>query len=125
MSRSGPERIERAAWAWGAGLLGASLLLRSTAVTAGVAVGVLVAVVNFRLLVRFVEGLVAPGGRRAPRARLALHFLKYGLSAAVIAAAFKFRVADPIAVLAGASVLLPALLREALAPRADLSQKEA
>jgi hypothetical protein len=48
-------RIERTAWALGALLVAASVLLRSATVTAGVALGVLVAVLNYRYLVRFVR----------------------------------------------------------------------
>jgi hypothetical protein len=119
------DRIERTAWAIGALLLAASLLLRSRTVTAGVAVGVLLAVLNYRSLVRFVRALVASGAGSLPRARYALYFLKYAVSAAVVVAALKYRIADPIALLVGASVLLPALLRESVHCAAAPSRKEA
>ena len=118
-------RIERTAWALGALLAVASLLLRSAAVTAGVALGVLIAVLNYRYLVRFVRSLVASGIRSLPRARFALYFLKYAVSGAAIVAALKYRVADPIALLVGASVLLPAIFRESACCAAGPSRKEA
>jgi hypothetical protein len=120
----GAARIERTAWALGALLLAASLVLRSATVTAGVALGVLVAVFNYRFLVRFVRALLASGEPTLPRARHALYFLKYAVTAVVVVAALKYRIADPIALLVGASVLLPALLRESLAG-AEPSRKEA
>jgi hypothetical protein len=119
------ERIERTAWALGGLMLAASLLLRSAAVAAGVALGVLVAVLNYRYLVRFVRTLVDSGARSLPRARYALYFCKYAVSAAAIVAALKYRIADPIALLAGASVLLPAILRESAGRAAGPSSKEA
>jgi hypothetical protein len=118
-------RIERTAWALGALLVAASVLLRSSAVTAGVALGVLVAVLNYRYLVRFVRGLLASGARSLPRARYALYFCKYAVSGVAIVAALKYRVADPIALLVGASVLLPAILRESAGWSAGPSRKEA
>jgi len=119
------ERIERTAWAIGALLLAGSLALRSATVTAGVALGVLLAVLNYRSLVRFVRALVASGASSLPRARLALYFLKYAVSGLAVVAALKFRIADPIALLVGASVLLPAILRESLGLAAAPSRKEA
>jgi hypothetical protein len=119
------ERIERTAWLLGGLLLAASLLLRSAAVAAGVALGVLVAVLNYRYLVRFARALVASGARSLPRARYALYFSKYAVSAAAIVVALRYRIADPIALLAGASVLLPAILRESAGRAAGPSSKEA
>jgi len=124
VSTDGAARIERTAWALGALLLAASLLLRSATVSAGVALGVLIAVLNYRYLVRFVRALVASGETSLPRARHALYFLKYAVTAAVVVAALKYRIADPIALLAGASVLLPALVRESFGC-AEPSRKEA
>jgi hypothetical protein len=118
-------RIERTAWMLGALLLAASLLLRSATVTAGVALGVLVAVLNYRYLVRFVRALVESGVRSLPRGRYLLYFCKYAVSGAVLVAALKYRVADPIALLVGASVLLPAILRESVGCAAGPSSKEA
>ena len=118
-------RIERTAWALGALLVAGSVLLRSSSVTAGVALGVLVAVLNYRYLVRFVRALVDSGARSLPRARYALYFCKYAVSAAVIVVALRHRIADPIALLAGASVLLPAILRESAGRTAGTSSKEA
>jgi hypothetical protein len=119
------DRIERTAWVLGAALLAASLLLRSSAVTGGVAVGVLLAVLSYRSLVRFVRALVDSGERALPRVRYALYLGKYAVIAAVVVAALKFRIADPIALLAGASVLLPALLRESVRCAHGPSRKEA
>ena len=69
-------RIERTAWALGALLVAASVLLRSATVTAGVALGVLVAVLNYRYLVRFVRSLLDSGVRSLPRGRYAPVFLQ-------------------------------------------------
>ena len=118
-------RIERTAWALGAVLVAGSLLLRSAPITAGAALGVLVAVLNYRYLVRFVRSVVDSGIRSLPRRRYLLYFCKYAVSGAAIVAALKFRVADPIALLVGASVLLPALLRESVHCGAAPSRKEA
>ena len=118
-------RIERTAWLLGVLLLAASLALRSRAVSAGVALGVLLAVLNYRYLVRFARSVVGSGARTLPRARYALYLSKYAVSAAVVVVALKHRIADPIALLAGASVLLPALLRATVAGAAGPSGKEA
>ena len=118
-------RIERTAWALGALLVAASVLVRSATVTAGVALGVLVAVLNYRYLVRFVRSLVDSGVRSLPRGRYLLYFCKYAVSGVAIVAALKYRVADPIALLVGASVLLPAILRESVGCAAGPSSKEA
>lgn len=118
-------RIERTAWTIGALLTGASLLLRSAAVTAGVALGVLVAVLNYRYLVRFVRALAAANVRSLPRSRYALYLCKYAVSALVIVIALKYRLADPVALLVGASVLLPAILRASVGHGAAASSKEA
>ena len=118
-------RIERTAWALGVFLVAASVFLRSSAITAGVALGVLVAVLNYRYLVRFARALLASGARSVPRARYALYFSKYAVSGVAIVAALKYRVADPIALLVGASVLLPAILRESAGGSASPSRKEA
>lgn len=118
-------RVERTAWTLGAALLGASLLLRSREVTAGVAVGSLIALLSYRSLVRFARAVAASGAAALPRARYALYLGKYAVIAAVVAAALKYRIADPVALLAGASVLLPALLRESVRCAAEPSRKEA
>jgi small-conductance mechanosensitive channel len=118
-------RIERTAWACGALLAAGSLALRSASVTAGVCLGVLVAVLNYRHLVRFVRSLVDSGARSLPRGRWLLYFSKYAVSGAVIVAALRYRVADPIALLVGASVLLPAILRESACCAHPASSKEA
>ena len=118
-------RIERTAWALGALLVAASLALRSAPVTTGVALGVLIAVLNYRYLVRFVRSLVDSGVRSLPRSRYLLYLCKYAVSGVAIVAALKYRVADPIALLVGASVLLPAILRESVGCAAGPSSKEA
>ena len=118
-------RIERTAWALGGFLVVGSVLLHSSAVTAGVALGVLVAVLNYRYLVRFVRSLLDSGVRSLPRGRYLLYFCKYAVSGVAIVAALKYRVADPIALLVGASVLLPAILRESASCVAAPSSKEA
>jgi hypothetical protein len=118
-------RIERTAWGLGALLFAGSLLLRSATVTAGVAVGAMLAVLSYRSLVRFVRAVIASGERSLPRLRYALYLGKYAVSAAVVIAVLKYRVADPIALLVGASVLLPALLRESARWAASPSRKEA
>lgn len=118
-------RIERTAWITGAILAAASLALRSATVTAGIALGVLLAVLNYRYLVRFARSLVATGARSLPRARYALYLLKYVVSGAAIVAALKYGFADPIALLVGASVLLPAILRESVGCATATSRKEA
>ena len=118
-------RIERTAWALGAVLVAGSLLLRSAPITAGAALGVLVAVLNYRYLVRFVRSVVDSGIRSLPRSRYLLYLCKYAVSGAAIVAALKFRVADPIALLVGASVLLPAIFRESACCAAGPSRKEA
>lgn len=125
MSLDPAGRIERSAWALGAALLAGSFLLRSLPVSTGVAIGVLLAVLNYRYLVRFVRVLVASGAPALPRARYLLYLGKYAVSAAVIVVALKYRIADPIALLAGASVLLPAILRESVVGAAAHSGKEA
>lgn len=125
MSTDPVARIERTAWALGALLVGASLLLRSPTSTAGVALGVLVAVLNYRYLVRFARALLASGARSLPRTRYALYFLKYAVSGVAIVAALKYSVADPIALLVGASVLLPAILLETAGGAVKPSSKEA
>jgi hypothetical protein len=118
-------RIERTAWTLGAVLVGSSVLLRSVTITAGVALGVLIAVLNYRYLARFARALLASGARSLPRVRYLLYFCKYAVSGVAIVAALKYRVADPIALLAGASVLLPAILRESAGFATAPSSKEA
>ncbi len=125
MSADPVERIERTAWALGALLVAASALLRDSTVTAGVTLGVLVAVLNYRYLVRFVRALVGSGARSLPRGRYILYLCKYAVSGVAIVAALKYRFADPIALLVGASVLLPAILRESAGCAAGPSRKEA
>jgi hypothetical protein len=118
-------RIERTAWSLGALLVVGSLLLHSATVTVGTALGVLIAVLNYRYLVRFVRSIVDSGITSLPRGRLLLYFSKYAVSGVAVVAALKFRVADPIALLVGASVLLPAILRESVGCAAGPSRKEA
>ena len=125
MTADAADRIERTAWVLGVALLAGSLLLRSATVTAGVAVGAVIAVFSYRSLVRFARAVAASGERSLPRARYALYLGKYAVIAAVVAAVLKLRIADPIALLAGASVLLPALLRESARCAAEPSRKEA
>jgi hypothetical protein len=125
MSARPADRIERTAWLAGAGALAASLPFRDATVTAGVALGVLIAVLNYRALASFVRTLLASGAPTLPRARFALHFLKYAVTAAVVAAALRLRICHPIAMLAGASVLLPAVVREAFASQHALREEEA
>ena len=118
-------RIERTAWSLGALLVAASLVLRSAAVTAGLAIGVLVVVLNYRYLVRFARRLVVSGARSVPPARYALYFLKYAVSGVAIVAALRWKIADPVALLVGASVLVPAIVRESAGYAAAPSRKEA
>jgi hypothetical protein len=125
MSADPVARIERTAWALGALLVAGSVLLRSAAITAGAALGVLIAVLNYRYLVRFVRAIVDSGIRSLPRGRMLLYFSKYAVSGVAVVVALKYRVADPIALLVGASVLLPAIFRESVGCAAGPSRKEA
>ncbi len=119
------DRIEGTARVVALALAAGSLAWRSAPVTAGVVLGSLIALASHRALVRFVRALVAEGATGVPRGRLVLHLAKYGIIAAVIAAALRYKVANPIALLVGASVLLPAIARESLAPGGAANAKEA
>lgn len=117
------KRIERTGWAVAAALVAGSLFLGSQPVTAGVALGALVALLGYRSLVRFASAVLASGAPSVPRFRFALYLLKYAVIAAVLFAALKYRVADAVAILAGASVLLPAIARETIASRGTLREE--
>jgi len=119
------ERIAGTARLVALALVAASLAWRSAPVTAGVVVGALVALGSYRALVGFVAALAADGGAAVPRARLVLHVAKYAVIAAVIAVALRYQLANPIALLVGASVLLPAVARESLAPGRTANAREA
>ena len=122
-SPAAARRIERTGWAVAALLVAGTLPFRSLPVTAGAALGALVALLGYRSLVRFATGLLGSGAPSLPRLRFALYLLKYGVIAAVLFAALKYRVADAVAMLVGASVLLPAIARETFASRGTLSEE--
>lgn len=117
------DRIEKTGWIMGALFLAGSLPFRSLAVSAGIALGVIVALLNYRVLARFVRTVLAAERPVFPRFRLALYFLKYAVTAAVIFAALKFHLANAIAILIGASVLLPAIGWETIATQRALREE--
>jgi hypothetical protein len=117
------DRIERTGWLIGAALLGASLFLRSLPVSGGVALGALLALLNYNLLARFVRSVVAAERPAHPRARFALYLTKYAVAAAALFAALRFNLVDAFAILVGASVLLPAIGWETVASRRTLTEE--
>jgi hypothetical protein len=117
------DRVERTGWLMAAVLLGASAFLRSLPVSAGVALGAVLALLNYRLLARFVRAVVAVERPEHPRARFALYLTKYAVTAAVLAAALAFNLADAVAILVGASVLLPAIGWETIAAHRTLTEE--
>jgi len=119
------DRIEGTARLAALALALLSLSLRDPAMTAGVVLGSLVALGSYRALAGFVRALVAAGGGPPPRLGIVLHVAKYAVIAAVIAVALKFRIANPVALLVGASVILPGVARESLAPARAANAKEA
>ena len=106
--------IERQGWILAAVLLTARLAFRSTAVTGGVALGAALALLNFRWLRRFVETLVASGERKPGAWRILLYLLKYLVTGVAIFVAIKYDLADAFALLAGVSVIFPAICWEGI-----------
>ena len=93
----------------------ASLWFHSLPVTAGVAIGALLAVLNFRWLRRFVRLFVASsGGERPVRWIVFLYSLKYLLTGTIIFTAFAFELADPFGLLIGVSVIVLSICWEAV-----------
>ena len=108
------ERIERKGWILAGALLAASLAFRSSAVTGGAALGAALALLNFRWLRRFVEGLLSSGERRPGIWRISMYLLKYLFTGVAIFVAIKYDAVDVYALLAGVSVIFPAICWEGI-----------
>jgi uncharacterized protein involved in cysteine biosynthesis len=99
------QRIERRSWILAGVLLAASLFFLSREVTAGVALGAGLAMLNFKGLRTLVTSLVESGRRRPPRWILVLSLLKYSLTGVAIFLGIKYDFANVLALLAGVSVI--------------------
>jgi hypothetical protein len=106
--------IERKGWILAGALLAASLAFRSSAVTGGVALGATLALLNFRWLRRFVESLVSSGERKPEVWRIFTYLLKYLFIGVAIFVGIKYHLVDAYALLAGVSVIFPAICWEGI-----------
>lgn len=118
----GVENIERKSWILAGLFLLLSLPWRSVTVTAGVALGALLAIVNFRWLRSFVNMLVSSGSLRPPKLPVFLHTFKYLLTGVVILVAIKYDLADVLALMAGVSVIFLGICWEGIAAHRRLKE---
>lgn len=105
-------RIERRGWILAGVLLAASLFFLSREVTAGVALGAGLAMLNFKGLRSLVASLVESGLQHPPRWILVLSLLKYVLTGVAIFLGIKYALTDVLALLAGVSVIFLAICWE-------------
>lgn len=106
--------IERRGWVLTGVLLAASIPFSSLEVTAGVAIGAVLAMLNFKGLHSLVTSLLKTGRRRLPRWLLALYLLKYVLTGLAIFTAIKYHFANVLALMAGVSVIFLAICWEGI-----------
>jgi hypothetical protein len=109
------EHIEKKGLALAGIFVIGSLWFHALSITAGVAVGAGLAILNFRWLRRFVRLLVSSAdGERPVGLLFLLYSLKYLLTGIIIFAAFALELADPFGLLAGVSVIVLAICWEAI-----------
>jgi hypothetical protein len=106
--------IERKGWILAGALLAGSLAFRSSAVTGGVALGATVAMLNFRWLRRFVESLVSSEEHNPEISRIFTYLLKYLFIGVAIFVGIKYHLVDAYSLLAGVSVIFPAICWEGI-----------
>lgn len=105
--------VERRAWFLGAVLFAATLPFRSLPVSAGLLVGVLLALLNYRWLSRFVVGITA-AGRKPSKGAVFLYSLKYLLTGVALFGVIAYDFADVVALLTGISVIFLAICWEGI-----------
>lgn len=106
------EGVERTGLILGGMMTLGSLPLWSAPLSAGVVLGSLLALLNFRWLKRLVRSLALSSRRRLPRLLLAAYLLKYLFSGVVIFVAIKYDAVNVAALLAGVSVVFLAICWE-------------
>src|SRR5512138_2517043 len=90
-------------------LTAASLLLGSRPITAGVALGGLLALFNWVWLKRFVGAVFLARGGKVSRVGAGLYAFKYLLTFAVVWVAFRYRLVDVFALMTGLLVVIMAI----------------
>jgi hypothetical protein len=103
------ESVERKSWILTGAFLILSLPFFSLAVVSGVALGALLAILNFRWLRDFAGRILSGSRPRAPKLLVLLYSLKYVFTALVIFLALKYDLANALAILAGVSVIILAI----------------
>ncbi len=116
------ESVERKGWILTGAFLMLSLPFFSLAVVGGVALGALLAILNFKWLRDFAGRIFSGSRTRLSKLVLAIYFLKYVFTALVIFLALKYDLANAFAIVAGISVIILAICWEAA--RSHLHLKE-
>jgi len=97
------KKMERRGWIFLVGMLLVSVLWEDPRVTLGVAVGGVLSLFDFGLMRRVLAPVVANGGGKG--ALFVLQALKYVVMGTVLGTLFWFRLVDPLAAVAGLSIM--------------------
>lgn len=117
------ETIARKSWILAGLFLLLSLPWRSVTITAGVALGALLAMINFIWLCDFANILVSSGRLRPPKPLVFFYTLKYVLTGVVILVAIKYDLADVLALMAGFSVIFLGICWEGISAHRRLKEE--
>jgi hypothetical protein len=114
--------IERKSWALTAVLVLGSLFFHSATVTAGAALGALLALLNFKWLCGFAGRLIR--NRRPPNWLAFLYAIKYLVMGLAIFTVLKYDLVNVFAILAGVSVIFVAICWEGAAHQTRMREGE-
>ncbi len=107
------ESVERKSWILTGAFLILSLPFFSLAIVSGVALGALLAILNFKWLKNFAGRILSGSRTRLSKLVFAIYFLKYVFTALVIVLALKYDLTNVFAIMAGVSVIILAICWEA------------
>ncbi len=116
--------VERNAWLLTIVLTLASLIFGSRGVTLGIALGGLLAILNFFGLKIFVQNIFKRRGGRINRWGMVLYLLKYILTGAVIFYVVKYKLINVFALLAGLMVVIIVVTVEGMIRTSRPSKEE-
>jgi hypothetical protein len=117
--------IIRNAWLLSLALTLGSLFFRSRPVTAGIALGCVLAILNFLWLRRSVGLFVNREGGALSRAGVVLYFMKYVITGGVIFLSMKYAIINVYALMVGLLVVVAVITIEGIRQTSSLSEEAA
>jgi len=117
------KKIERLAWALLVVFTLLSIPFLSLKVTAGVALGGVLAILSYLWLKGFMMAIILPGGRRVSRLTILLYLGKYVIISLTIFLSFKYDIIHVLSFMLGLMVIVLAIVADSLSKTVDLNKE--